>query len=849
MQYSFSRFLLSVLIFSFSSFASAQVFDKNGTVYIVEHSHSDIAWSYTIEGERAVRNKNLKNAFDFMRKDTTFKWTIENVLYFKNWIEDNPETEDEIMSYFRKGRLDCGATYTQPMEDCMYNELLVRQMYFGKRWFEKKYPNIELELVNHPDGPLRGLQTQQVYKKSGVNYLRGSRMETPPFFKWFSPDGSYLFSYFQIGYWGRPKIDSTYIANFLSKYKFDYYNTRDLPAITSITWGHDYNDPYDFSKTIHSWNVNQVKNNLPKVKYGTFFEVLKGIDKPGIQFPEIHGNVPNWWLYENWPTHNRLMSLQREAAKMLTTAEIFHTIKATQKGDYSEYPAIKLSQAWENAIYACHTIVPRAYPSFLKKYENAHEVAQFEMNSALQWLADRVAGRTNSTTIVVFNPLSWVRTDPVTVDISALRMNNIQVFDEKNELVPSQVTTDGKLVFIASDIPSIGYKSYYLVNKTRSEIKPEPEIGKEWTKVFQSEHYKISPGKGGLKSIYDRDFNKELLNTDKWLGGEWTSFYTDARGASESIDFEPKPQKYFERMSQLPSDWKCIESGPIYVTWETGDVVATHCKPKLLVTAYRNLKRIDFTAFIAENDDTVRREQRIMFPISTNKPQIAYEVPFGVVETGKSEAFDYVRKGMFSVNPPEIPAYPREVQNWIYAAGEGIGITIGTSVGASAFKDFGPNPEPYPIISPILLANTTGLEGSLLQPGDFRFNFSITSHEEGYQNGYKIGIQSQTPLIAILKKENSISPKLPRSKSFLEISNDNCILSAMKKAEDNDNIIIRFYEVEGKIANTGIRCDFNIKEAFRTNMIEMNSGKINFSGNKIVVPTGKYSIETLMIKQ
>ena len=586
--------IIPVCLILFPVKSATQVFDSTGVVYVVEHSHSDIAWLHTIEDEKATRNNNLKKVFSYMEEDTTFNWTIECVLYFKNWIEDHPDTEDKIISYFRQGRLDCGASYTQPMEDCLYNELLVRQMYSGKRWFEEKYPGIKLDLVMNQDAPLRGLQAQQVYKKSGVKYLKGSRMDTPPFFKWFSPDGSYLFSWFQIGYWGRPDIDSAYIINHLKsirKNQSGYYDTRGMPAVAAITWGWDYNDPFDFSKVIGEWNANQARYNQPEVMYGTFTDVLKEIDKPGVQFPEIHGTVPNWWVYENWPTHNRLMSLQRDAARLLTSAEIFQTIKALRMNDFSGYPAAELTKGWENISFACHTIVPRAYDTFLDKYEEAYHIADNEMHDALNWLAARVAGNNSASTVVIFNSLSWIRTDPVVVDISTMPTDNVQVVDEDDHIIPSQISSEGKLVFIAGDVPSVGYRTYYLVEKGRSSKRWNPEIGETWDKAFESEYYRITPGNGGLNSIIDKEFNKELLNTEKWSGGEWTSFHTDARGASEYIDFEPKPWKYSERLSDHHPSWKCVESGPVYVAWETDEIAAKHCSVRLRVKIYRTIKR------------------------------------------------------------------------------------------------------------------------------------------------------------------------------------------------------------------------------------------------------------------
>ena len=243
----------------------------------------------------------------------------------------------------------------------------------------------------------------------------------------------------------------------------------------------------------------------------------------------------------------------------------------------------------------------------------------------------------------------------------------------------------------------------------------------------------------------------------------------------------------------------------------------------------------------------MNRDQRILFPINTANPQINYEVPFGTIEAGNSEPFCFIKKGMFRINTDDIPQHPREVQNWIYAEGDDLGITIGTSVGACAFRDFGPDEVSYPVISPVLLANTTGKQGNLIQTGDFRFDFSITSHESGWENGYKRGIQSQVPLVAVLNRDHSLSAELPTLKSYLDISPGNYLLSTVKKAEGSENIVLRFYEAEGMTANAEISLNFHAGEAYLTNMIEEKKGSLELRKNKVIIPTGRYSVETVML--
>ena len=825
-------------------------FDTRGHIYIVEHSHSDIAWGSSIQGEAQVRNRNLDGVLKTMRQDPTFKWTVECVLYLENWLSANPDAEPEILRLMREGRLDCGASYTQPMEDCQYNELLARQMYVGKRWFEQRCPGIELNTVLNQDAPLRGHQTQQVYARAGVKHLKGSRMNTPGFFRWCSPDGSYLLAWFQDGYWGKPKIDTVYIANMLKTAETSYRKYK-LPPILGITWGHDYNDPFDFSTIISQWNGTATASNLPSVSYGTFADVLRNVEKIAAKLPELHGGVPNWWIYENWPSHTKTMQWQRTAGKLLPMAETFQTVKSSIQGNFAEYPTAVLNRAWNDAVYACHTMVPKHAPApdaiMGEKYRQAAETGQREMLNAMKWIAERVRPAGRGVPVIVFNGLSWPRTDPVTVNLPSELGNKAFVQDDKGRMIPCQIIGTNKLVFVADKVPSIGYSTYYLSAADDQAIPVAFPLGQQWTTPFESDFYKVTPGEGGLASIVDKEFGKELLATNRWLGGEWTTFATKAMGACEGYDGNPHPEMFSDRSSMHRPAWTCEETGPVYVRWGTSTMQSTNCQVKLTVTLYLHVKRLDMAVTVLGNNKAFGVEQRLMFPIKTAVEEIAYEVPFGVVEPGNSEPFVFVKKGAFT-SPAAVPSEPREVQNWVSVTGDGVGITIGTPVGAFAFRDFGPKAQKSPMLSPILLACTKGLEGNLLQPGDYSFEFSLYSHPVGYRNGYRLGIQSQNPLVSVLPGKMSSTVLLPASISFFTPQSDHVVVSTVKKAEDDNAVVMRLFDLEGKSGDVRVQSLFKVLDARVTDLLERKGRSAIRSPESFTVPIRPWGIETAKVR-
>jgi alpha-mannosidase len=88
---------------------------------------------------------------------------------------------------------------------------------------------------------------------------------------------------------------------------------------------------------------------------------------------------------------------------------------------------------------------------------------------------------------------------------------------------------------------------------------------------------------------------------------------------------------------------------------------------------------------------------------------------------------------------------------------------------------------------------------------------------------------------------------LKPSGSFLAISPDNAIVTVVKKAEDSNDIILRWYEAEGKDCVATIRLSAPVKEAWETDLMEKPLGKVSIRGGALAVPTGHFEIKSVKV--
>jgi alpha-mannosidase len=88
---------------------------------------------------------------------------------------------------------------------------------------------------------------------------------------------------------------------------------------------------------------------------------------------------------------------------------------------------------------------------------------------------------------------------------------------------------------------------------------------------------------------------------------------------------------------------------------------------------------------------------------------------------------------------------------------------------------------------------------------------------------------------------------LPESRSFLPFSAPNLVLSTMKKAEADDSVVLRAYDIEGRDAETGLELVVPVKSAWRTNIIEENGAALKPRQGRLGLPVGHHAVETVKL--
>jgi alpha-mannosidase len=223
-------------------------------------------------------------------------------------------------------------------------------------------------------------------------------------------------------------------------------------------------------------------------------------------------------------------------------------------------------------------------------------------------------------------------------------------------------------------------------------------------------------------------------------------------------------------------------------------------------------------------------------------------VPFGVVRVGRDE-LQHPAGERYTTPCPEV--HPRGINNWISASDGSMGITFSSSVAVWDYVNVTDLPTAATLLQPVLLASRQschGLGPLYHQTGTHSMTFSLFTHVPGWQHGYQAALQANEPLVAVVGSADG-EGDLPESWSFVNVDDPHTLISAIKKEDFGDGLVIRFYNTEGRDKPVTIRPNFSFRQATLTDLLEENGRPIRSDGELIPVQLGGHAIETILIKR
>jgi len=814
---------------------------KAAQLYLIPFAHTDLFWLGSQEECLSRGNRIISEVIRIAKKYRNFCFLFEDAVFVKHFLDTHPEKKEDLIRLLEEGRIEVGPKWAGIYQNAQSGEDLVRNTLYAKQFLREEL-NVDTKTVHFGDLPGFTPQFPQILCKSGVYHaiITRSGPKKIALFFWRSPDGS------RILIWHAIKSYTWGLDLRLHETPNDDELEKEIKEVSSLTsgapvlmhWGCDLTIPTErLCKNIAKWN----KTREMKIRISTpthYFEEVKSTTS----LPVLSGETPRVW----WPRDGRfphIATLDIPATNALLAAEKFATV--TSLLGLVKYPDIQLKETWKKLLQAMdHNYDGQGGTNGDRRKLEYHKLAIFIgeeiLRNSLGRLAENVEVRhgPRCNPIVIFNSLSWIRDeiakahvtfhgDILPGDVAPFR--NVILKDEEGNEVPFQYldvhegpARDVTILFYSKEVPSIGYKTFYLVpsrkasryGKTCKICEIEEKVKKVWTRkevvTLENNYSLVYLNKlTGTIDITDKERDRCVIREMKLQGveektGNYWAAETTGRIFENGVD-----------------EVRIAENGPVRTKVVIrGRIRGSEAQQEILL--YKDIPRIDLVNTIVWEGGQPLRIQQI-FPIKIEAPHINYGIPYG------ANSFENIIPDSGPVRVDELSEdlwkCSRDIQKWIDVSNASYGVTIASDFRSVEIEESRVKFDLLWGAGSPMCRTIRGKESELLQippRGTYVFRFSLHTHDGTWQEfkSYRKGWQLTNPLICVSSNDPITERKLPPTKSFCSVSADNVVVTVLKKGEKDNLPVLRCYEAEGKSASIKVNLFKPLKGLVETNLLE-----------------------------
>jgi alpha-mannosidase len=461
-------------------------------INLIHHSHTDIGYSHIQEDVIKIHNQNIRNALHLIRKTknypegSRFKWNIESAWAVENFLEFASEKEKkDFFRAVKNKQIAISATYANIMTGlCTPEEMHWISEYAAGLRDKFKLPVHTAMMTDIPGmsgSMIPALAKNGVrYFSNGPNYVeslpdKGDRVghtmreQGNKAFWWKSSSGkdSILFWTCGKGYSSWHGVPQGGVADRGPEKIAAYMNELDALnyPYSIVHWRYNIvadNGPTDSTLPdfVKSWNKKYVWPKLLLANVTDMFGRFEMIY--GKKIPVLSGDFTPYWEDGAYSTAKEETNVRMLSERLTLLIDLANQKKKSLNRDWL-YQAKKNivmfhEHTWGswNSISTPDVVFTTHQWEYKKRFADSAAFYIDRLESGL------IKNDPDPSQIAVTNTLSWNRSGLVELNCpDSFKWN--AVMDEKGNKQALQKTADGKICFIAKDIPANGEKKYRLL--------------------------------------------------------------------------------------------------------------------------------------------------------------------------------------------------------------------------------------------------------------------------------------------------------------------------------------------------------------------------------------------------
>ncbi|HEX8774153.1 MAG TPA: glycoside hydrolase family 38 C-terminal domain-containing protein [Pyrinomonadaceae bacterium] len=753
---------------------------KARVLHIVGHSHIDAAWLWPWrDGSNVVLN-TFRSALDRMKESPEFRYSHSSAMHY-SWVERaDPKMFEEVRGRVREGRWEVvGGWPVEPDCNIPSTESFARHCLYGKNYFQRAL-GVDVQIGFNPDSFGHGAGLPAILKHAGYRYYVFMRpqeheMKLPLLFWWEAPDGSRVLTLrIRRGYsMSAERIPDAAQNNFAPGFNHGAY----------------FLGVGDHGGSVTKAQISRVAElqrdaTLPELRWSSVAEFFAAVERsPAMATLPVIKTELQHHARGVYAAHGEGKQLNRRGERMLGQAETISL--AAQLNNDHPYPGQEYVTAWWKVLFnqfhdlMAGTALYSAYQDSRDSMGWAGETTQSSRVEALESMARRVDMRgVQEGAVFLFNSLPWPR--KALVEYHTDKDPNVAPWfgpsptpithleTEDKQKIPIQwrpadsMTQFWPRISAWVDLPACGYKVLELVKGTAPATEPFNEL------------FAVSDKGFGISSLKAVD-GKELLAAPLGLVVISDPSDTWAHGIAKFRQEIARPTFV---SSQQIEDGAVTRVTRQRAKWNNSEII-------LDIAQFKAIDAIELRFVI----DWREREQilKLEIPTALASPSVYAKVPGAAIErqpNGEEEPYQDWVAVQGKVGTEDYTVGLINNSTYSYDCLQGLLRTV--LVRSAPFARHDPHQVPH--------NDNNAWQDQGRQERRFwlvRGKGTFAALELD-----RLAEEMQTPAEYVM--ESAHEGTEPRERSFFRIAPGTVTLTALKRAEAGDGIVLRLQERAGR---------------------------------------------------
>lgn len=776
------------------------------TLRLVGNSHIDAAWLWPwSETEHDVIPNTWRTSLKLAAMFPGYVFAGSAAAYYDAMDRLFPTLADSLRAAVDAGQWALvGGWWLEPDQNIPSGEDLARQGLYGQRYFQHHFGR-RAKVGWTPDSFGYPWTLPQIYRQAGLEYfvtqkIRWNDSTQLPYdaFYWEGRDGTKLFTYNPYGY------DSNLEPQQLIRDRLDDVRRNNGIHNQIVLYGvGDHGGGPTIAMLQRAEELFRVPT-FPAVTYDNPDHALGDLRaaQPDSTFPVWRDELYLEYHRATFTTQARQKWSARHSDALLRASEALAAV------DTAAYPRAQLEGVWHRVLFnEFHDVLPgsgihQIYLDADANYDSAWAALDTLTGRSFGGLRARLDTRgapRGALPVVVFNPLTWSRSDVVRVPVSG---------------------TDTATV-LARDVPALGARVVFASPGRRALASrlPAPAVGATWIENAYL-RVEVDTTTGDITRIYDKRHHREAL----------------APGGRANV---------LQILHDEPAEWDAWNTGFNGKQWnvtETGAVVRHADAAEARLGFTRRWGASTFrqtlvlgreTPYVDVINDVDWHETHKMLKVAitpgVSPDSATYEIPYGTIGRScnprtKAERAKY-----------EVPG-----QRWADLSDSTYGLSIlndgkyGWDCRANVLR--------------LSLLRAPLWPDSLADRGANHFRYAYYPHAGDWRAAgtERLAAEYNTPLLA--HAEPAHPGSLGRAVGFASVDAPGVELSWVKRAEGSDAWVLRLVEWNGRAATATVTLRPTVRAAHRSNFLEDPGDPLAVTAHTVHVPLRAYEIATVVVE-